>query len=43
LLFESEHQDIARLLVMLLAGRLGSRPILLESPDGTERSYRDGR
>lgn len=43
LLFESEHEEVARLLVMLLASQLGSRPIVLESPDGVERYYRDGR
>jgi len=42
LLFESEHEDVARLLVVLLASHLGPRPILLESPDGAERYYRDG-
>jgi hypothetical protein len=34
LLFESEHEDVARLLVVLLSSQLGSRPVLLESPDG---------
>jgi hypothetical protein len=43
LLFESEHEDVARLLVVLLSSQLGSRPILLESPDGADRYYRDGR
>lgn len=42
LLFESEHEDAARLLVILLSAQLGSRPILLESPEGVERHYRDG-
>ena len=42
LLFESEHEDVACLLVVLLAAQLGSRPVLLESPDGAERHYRDG-
>jgi hypothetical protein len=43
LLFESEHENVARLLVVLLASQVGSRPILLESPDGPEQCYRDGR
>ena len=43
LLFESEHENVARLLVVLLSARLGSRPVLLESPDGADRYYRDGR
>jgi hypothetical protein len=43
LLFESEHEEVARLLVVLLASQLGSRPIVLESPDGVERYYRDRR
>jgi hypothetical protein len=43
LLFDSEHEDVARLLVVLLSSQLGSRPILLESPDGADRYYRDGR
>src|SRR5215469_3809366 len=43
LLFESEHEDVARLLVVLLSSQLGSRPVLLESPDGADRYYRDGR
>jgi len=43
LLFETEHEDVARLLVVLLAAQVGSRRVLLESPDGAEQSYRDGR
>jgi len=43
LLFESEHEEVARLLVVLLTSQLGLRPIVLESPDGVERYYRDGR
>lgn len=43
LLFESEHETVARLLVVLLSSQLGSRPVLLESPDGADRYYRDGR
>ena len=43
LLFESEHEVVARLLVVLLAAQLGSRPVLLESPDGAEQCYCDGR
>lgn len=43
LLFESEYEDVARLLVVLLAAQLGSRRILLESPDGVDQCCRDGR
>lgn len=42
-LFESEYEQVARLLVVLLASQLNSRPILLESPDGAESYYVDGR
>ena len=43
LLFESEDEDVARLLVVLLAAQLGSRRILLESPDGVDQCCHDGR
>ncbi len=43
LLFESEYEEVARLLVVLLASQLGPRPILLESPDGVDQCCRDGR
>jgi hypothetical protein len=43
LLFESEHEQVARLLVVLLASQLGARLIVLESPDGAESCYQDGR
>ena len=42
-LFESEHEEVARMLVVLLAGQLDARSILLESPDGAESYYREGR
>jgi hypothetical protein len=42
-LFESEYEQIARMLVVLLASHLNSRPILLESPDGAESYYVEGR
>lgn len=42
-LFESEHEEVARMLVVLLACQLSARSILLESPDGVESYYRDGR
>jgi hypothetical protein len=42
-LFESEYEEVARLLVVLLASHLNSRPILLESPDGAESYYVEGR
>jgi hypothetical protein len=43
LLFESEHEDVARLLVILLSSQLGSRQVVLESPDGADWYYSDGR
>jgi hypothetical protein len=43
MLFESEYEEVAHMLVVLLADHLNSRPILLESPDGAGSYYLDGR
>lgn len=43
LLFETEHEEVARILFMLLGSQFNAQPILLKSPKGAESYYIEER